>query len=239
MSTCIAATSGHDDGNWRRNFYGRAPVARKKILDHTSNDHSVTSHWREKEPSHLSRGHSAPAAKHGKNAEHIPGDHPAHAGEHDAHGEETRPETFIVLDLFSEALEASVAGVGVKITELKPKVQDVHKMYEKGEKHRALAKVLGVSTEIILVGFFIETFGIGETFIAALSFSGDWLLQLAQSTISILASSKVALLAGEKVEEAVEHKYAAAIRSESVAKPQTPHSDHSKRHFAHSDINEL
>jgi hypothetical protein len=143
-----------------------------------------------------------------------------------AHGEgkkEPAPEAFVVLDLFSEALEASVAGVGVKVTELKPKVEHIHELYQNGEKHKAFVKTLGVSTEVVLLGFFIETFGVGELFISALSFSGNWLLQLAQSAGGIMASSKVALIVGEKVEEAAEEKYEHVMHAEALAKPGGSH----------------
>jgi len=148
------------------------------------------------------------------------GEHGAAAGEHGGHAgpEETAPETFVVLDLFSEALEASFAGIGIKIAELKPKVEHVNQLYDNGEKHKAFAKVLGISTELVLLGFFIETFGVGELFISALSFSGNWMMQMAQSTAGVLLSTKVALLAGEKVEEATEEKYEHAIHAEARAK---------------------
>lgn len=144
------------------------------------------------------------------------GTHDAPPGAHTEHGgkEETAPETFVVLDLFAEALEASFAGIGIKIAELKPKVEHVNMLYDNGERHKAFAKVLGISTEVILLGFFIETFGVGELFLSAMSFSGNWLTQLAQSTVGILLSTKVALLAGEKVEEATEEKYEHVIHAE-------------------------
>jgi|GEM_PF-2898771 len=141
-----------------------------------------------------------------------------HGEGHKEGEEETPPETFVVLDLFSEALEASFAGIGVKFVELKPKVEDVNQMYHNGEKHKALAKALGISTEVVLLGFFVEAFGIGEMFISALSFSNDWLLLFAQSTVGILASTKVALIAGEKVEEAVEERYEEDVIAESGGK---------------------
>lgn len=149
------------------------------------------------------------------------GDHGGQ-GEHGGQ-EETPPETFLMLDLFSEAMEASIAGVGVKISEIKPKLTDIHEMYQNGEKHLAMAKALGISTEVVLVGFFVETFGIGEMFISALSFSGNWLLNIAMSTAGILASTKAATLAGEKVEGAVEHKYQEVIRSESTTHSHGTH----------------
>ncbi|CAK0773937.1 conserved hypothetical protein [Gammaproteobacteria bacterium] len=145
--------------------------------------------------------------------------HEGHGKGHEGAEEETPPETFVVLDLFSEALEASFAGVGVKFAELKPKVEGVNQMYHNGEKHKALAKALGISTEVVLLGFFVEALGIGEMFISALSFSNDWLLLFAQSTVGILASTKVALIAGEKVEEAVEERYEEDVIAESGAKP--------------------
>ena len=153
----------------------------------------------------------------------VLGTAPALAGGHGApagHGgkEETAPETFVVLDLFSEMFEASVAGVGVKIAELKPKVEHINELYKHGEKHKAFAQVLGISTELVVLGFCIETFGIGDLFMSALSFSGNWAIQLAQSTVGVMASTKVALVAGEKVEEATEEKYEHAIRQEARAR---------------------
>lgn len=150
----------------------------------------------------------------------VAGDHggghaaPAHGEGHGEGKEETAPETFVVLDLFSEALEASVAGIGIKLAELKPKVEHVNELYHQGQRHKAFAQLLGISTEVVLVGFFIETFGVGEMFISALSFSGNWAWQMAQSAAGVMASTKVALLAGEKVEEAVEEKYEHAIHAE-------------------------
>ncbi|MEI6986327.1 MAG: hypothetical protein WCK65_09365 [Rhodospirillaceae bacterium] len=120
-----------------------------------------------------------------------------------------------MLDLFSEMLEASVAGVGIKIAELKPKVEHINELYHNGEKHKALALCLGVSTEVVLLGLLIETFGIAELFISALSFPGDWAIMMAQSTAGIMLSTKVALIAGEKVEEATEEKYEHVIHLES------------------------
>ncbi len=143
-------------------------------------------------------GHGAPAAGHGGGAQ-----------------EETAPETFVVLDLFSEVLEASVAGIGVKVAELKPKVEHVNELYNHGQKHKAFALALGISTEVVVLGFCIETLGVGEMFMTALSFGSNWALQLAQSAVGVMASTKVALLAGEKVEEATEEKYEHAIHAES------------------------
>ncbi|MEI8397323.1 MAG: hypothetical protein WCF85_21590 [Rhodospirillaceae bacterium] len=140
--------------------------------------------------------------------------HGAPAGHGGGGQEEAAPETFVVLDLFSEALEASVAGIGVKIAELKPKVEHINDLYRRGEKHKAFAQVLGISTEVVVLGFCIETFGIGELFLSALSFGGNWALQIAQSTVGIMASTKVAMLAGEKVEEATEEKFEHAIHAE-------------------------
>ena len=159
---------------------------------------------------------------------------PVLAGEHGGHGapaghggapaghggakEEATPETFVVLDLFSEALEASVAGIGIKIAELKPKVEHINELYKHGEKHKAFAQVLGISTELVVLGFCIETFGIGDLFVSALSFGSNWAIQMAQSTVGVMASTKVALVAGEKVEEATEEKYEHAIRQEARAR---------------------
>ena len=143
--------------------------------------------------------------------------HAAPAG-HGGGGKEAAPETFVVLDLFSEALEASVAGVGIKVAELKPKVEHINELYKHGEKHKAFAQVLGISTELVVLGFCIETFGIGDLFVSALSFGSNWAIQMAQSTVGVMASTKVALVAGEKVEEATEEKYEHAIRQEARAR---------------------
>ncbi len=146
------------------------------------------------------------------------GGHGAPAGHGGGGHEETAPETFVVLDLFSEVLEASVAGIGIKIAELKPKVEHINDLYTHGHKHKAFAQVLGISTELVVLGFCIETFGIGELFVSALSFGGNWAVQMAQSTVGIMASTKVALVAGEKVEEATEEKFEHAIHTEAHAK---------------------
>ena len=138
-------------------------------------------------------------------------------------GKEAAPETYVVLDLFSEAFDASIAGIGVKIAELKPKVENINDLYAHGETHKAFAQVLGISTELVVLGFCIETFGLADTFMSALSFGGGWAWQLAQSTVGVMGSTKVALLAGEKVEEATEEKYGRAIRSEARARA-TSHS---------------
>jgi len=156
-----------------------------------------------------------------------------HAGAGHDGKEEPAPETFVVLDLFAEALEASFAGIGIKIAELKPKVEHVNTLYGNGERHKAFAKVLGISTEIILLGFFIETFGVGEMFLSALSFSGNWVMQMAQSTVGILVSTKVALLAGEKVEEATEEKYEHVIHTEATHAASS-HSDKKRKKRAAS-----
>ncbi len=132
--------------------------------------------------------------------------------------DEAAPETFVILDLFSEALEASVAGVGVQIVELKPKVEHVNAMYQNGEKHKAFAKALGISTEVVLLGVFIETFGIGEMFVSALSFPSDWLTLMVQSVVGVMLSTKVALFAGEKVEEATEERYKKDVHAEHIAR---------------------
>jgi hypothetical protein len=139
-------------------------------------------------------GHGQATAKHGPRG-------------HEERSKETPPETYAVLDLFSEALEASTAGIGVKITELKSKAEDIQKLYRSGNKHQALAKTLGTTTEVVVLGFLIETFGLGEMFVSALSLSSNWLLQLVQSIGGILLSSKAAVAAGDKIEEAVERKY--------------------------------
>ena len=146
------------------------------------------------------------------------GDHGAPAGHGGGGHEEAAPETFVVLDLFSEALEASVAGVGIKIAELKPKVEHINDLYKHGEKHKAYAQILGISTELVVLGFCIETFGIGDLFMSGLSFGANWAWQLAQSAAGVMASTKVALVAGEKVEEATEEKFEHAIHTEARAR---------------------
>ena len=138
--------------------------------------------------------------------------HSTHEGKHE---EGTAPETYAVLDLFSEIFEASIAGVGIKIAELKPKVENVNNLYQKGEKHEALAQVLGISTEVVVLGFLIETFAVGDAFAAALSFSNNWLISLGHSVAGVMASTKAALFAGEKVEEAAKEKYEHEIKQES------------------------
>ncbi|KOR29367.1 hypothetical protein TI04_08820 [Achromatium sp. WMS2] len=130
-----------------------------------------------------------------------------HGGHGGGHGEETPPEHFVVLDLIAEALEASIFGLWVKITELKPKIEHIQQLYRQGEKNKALAKALGVSTEVILIGFFIETLGVPETFIMAMSFTDNWWLQLAHSFGGVFVSTKAATIIAEHVEEAVEEKY--------------------------------
>ena len=159
---------------------------------------------------------AARAAEHGDGHQAAASGHGGHEGGHEGGGE-TAPETFVVLDLFSEALEASVAGIGIKIAELKPKVEHINELYHDGRKHQAFAQVLGISTEVVVLGFFIETFGIGDLFVSALSFTGNWAMQMAQSTVGVMASTKVALFAGEKVEEATEEKYEHAIHAEAHA----------------------
>jgi len=139
-------------------------------------------------------------------------------GKEGEEGEETPPETFVILDFFSEALEASVAGVGVKIVELRPKVEHVNEMYNNGEKHKAFAKALGIATEVVMIGFFIETFGIGEMFISGLSFQDNWLLSFVGSGVGVMLSTKAGLLIGEKVEEEAEHRYEHDVHIESIAR---------------------
>ena len=133
---------------------------------------------------------------------------------HKAQKEEAAPETFVVLDLISEGMEASVAGVGVKIAELKPKVEHINELYDNGQKHEALAKVLGISTEIMILGYCIEFLGTGELFMSAITFGSNWAWQMAQSAAGIAASSKIALFFGEKVEEATEEHYEHEIHHE-------------------------
>ena len=146
---------------------------------------------------------------------------PVRAEEH-GHGKEAAkeaaPETYVVLDLFSEAFDASIAGIGVKIAELKPKVENINDLYAHGETHKAFAQALGISTELVVLGFCIETFGIADTFMSALSFGGNWVWQIAQSTAGVMASTKVALLAGDKVEEATEENYDHAHHTEARAR---------------------
>ena len=156
---------------------------------------------------------------------------PSHGAPHGAAGghdgaEETAPETFVVLDLFGEALEAGVIGIGVKIAELKPKVEHINMLYGNGPRHEAFTKVLGISTEVVLLGFLIETFGIGELFVSALSFSSGWAAQFAQSTAGIMISTKASLLAGEKVEEAAAEKYEHEIHAEASARRATHKHSH-------------
>ncbi|CAK0763243.1 conserved hypothetical protein [Gammaproteobacteria bacterium] len=155
-----------------------------------------------------------------------------HGGGEGEEGEETPPETFVILDFFSEALEASVAGIGVKIVELKPKVEHVNEMYNHGEKHKAFAKSLGIATEVVMMGFFLETFGIGEMFISALSFQDNWLASFAGSAIGVMSSTKAALLLGEKVEEAAEHQYEHDVHIEE-ALAKTDHPAGTSSHGAH------
>lgn len=139
---------------------------------------------------------------------HGGGGHGGHGGE-----EEAAPETFIVLDLLSEAAEASVAGIGVKIAELNPKIKHINELYKKGENGKANAKILGILTEVVLIGALIELTGVGELFLSAISFAGDWMWQLGQSSLGILAITKSAVVAGEAVEEAAEEKFAHAAQA--------------------------
>ncbi|CAK0749037.1 hypothetical protein WCLP8_1990003 [uncultured Gammaproteobacteria bacterium] len=150
--------------------------------------------------------------------------HKAHggqpAGAHGGHGgeaEEAAPETFIVLDLLSEAAEASVAGIGVKIAELSPKIKHINELYRQGEDTKANAKLLGIMTEVILIGALIEVTGVGELFLTAISFAGGWAYQLVQSTAGILAITKTAVFAGETVEEAAEEKFVHAAAAAKAA----------------------
>lgn len=142
------------------------------------------------------------------------------AGHGGGHGE-TPPEHFVVMDLVVELFHFEIGGLWVKITELKPKVLHIQELYLKGDKHKAYAKSLGVSTEVILLGFFIEHFGIAELFISAMSFSEYWLAQLAMSMVGVMLSTKAAVVVAETVEEAVEEKY---HKSTHTTKPATsPH----------------
>ena len=151
---------------------------------------------------------------------HIAAPHEAHEA-HES-GEEKQgeppPETFVILDLFSEALEASVAGVGVQIVELKPKVEHVSDMYHNGETHKAFSTALGISTELVLLGVFVETLGIGNMFASALSFPSDWMRLMAQSMVGVMLSTKAALFAGEKVEEATVERYKDDVQAEANAR---------------------
>ncbi|CAK0769601.1 hypothetical protein CCP3SC5AM1_600012 [Gammaproteobacteria bacterium] len=156
---------------------------------------------------------------------------PERAEKHEKNEEETPPETFVFLDFFSEMLETSFGGVGVKIAELTPKVQHVNEMYQHGEKHRAFAKALGIATEVVLIGFFVETFGIGEMFISAISFQDNWPLLMGQSMLGVMLSTKVALFLGEQVEEAAEHQYEHDVQIESNArKAHSPENNHGDPH---------
>jgi hypothetical protein len=139
-------------------------------------------------------------------AGHAGGGHSAGAhGEQGGHG--TPPETFAILDLFAEALEATFGGVWIKLTELRPKVEHIRELYRTGQRGQAFAKGLGVATEVVLIGFFMQAFGIGEMFIAGVSFSDGWFAQFAQSIIGVGISVKAAVIAAEYVEEAVEEKH--------------------------------
>ena len=82
----------------------------------------------------------------------------------------------------------------------------IHELYNTGHKNEAIAKILGISTELVVVAYLIETFGIGELFVSSISFQNNWAIQMAQATIGVLISSKIALFLGEKVEEAAEEK---------------------------------
>ena len=131
-----------------------------------------------------------------------------HSQHHNKHEEkkELAPEAYIAMDLATEAFESSPAGIGVKIAELKPKVEHIHELYNTGHKNEAIAKILGISTELVVIAYLIETFGIGELFVSSISFQNNWAIQMAQATIGVLISSKIALFLGEKVEEAAEEK---------------------------------
>jgi len=142
-----------------------------------------------------------------------------HGGGHGGHGE-TPPENFVVMDLFAELFHFELGGFWVKITELKPKVLHIQELYLKGDKHKAYAKSLGVATEVILLGFFVEHFGIAELFVSAMSFSDFWVPQLGLSLVGVMLSTKAAIVIDEIVEEAVEEKY---HKLQQVAKPTTTH----------------
>ena len=131
--------------------------------------------------------------------------HSQHSQKHEEK-KELAPEAYIAMDLATEAFESSPAGIGVKIAELKPKVEHIHELYNTGHKNEAIAKILGISTELVVVAYLIETFGIGELFVSSISFQNNWAIQMAQATIGVLISSKIALFLGEKVEEAAEEK---------------------------------
>lgn len=135
-----------------------------------------------------------------------PANKAGHGGGHGGHGE-TPPENFVVMDLIVELFHFELGGLWVKITELKPKVLHIQELYLKGDKHKAYAKSLGVSTEVIVLGFMIEHFGIAELFISAMMFSDYWLAELAMSMIGVMLSTKAAVVIAETVEEAVEEKY--------------------------------
>lgn len=134
-------------------------------------------------------------------------DKPANKSEHGGGHGGTPPEHFVFMELFTELIHLEIGGIWVKITELKPKVLHIQDLYRKGEKHEAYAKSLGISTEVITLGFLIEHFGVPELFISAITFSENWLWHLALSMAGVMLSTKAAVVIAETVEEAVEEKY--------------------------------
>jgi hypothetical protein len=133
----------------------------------------------------------------------LPSNKGGHGGGHGG----TPPENFVIMDLVVELFHFEIGGIWVKITELKPKVLHIQDLYLKGEKYTAYAKSLGVASEVILLGFFIEHFGVAETFISAMSFSDYWVAQLAVSMVGVMLSTKAAIFIAEAIEEAAEEKY--------------------------------
>jgi hypothetical protein len=156
-------------------------------------------------PGQSAAEHSVPthgtAAGHGAAAGH---------GGHGEHGEETPPETFMLLEIITEAFEAGFAGPGIKLAELNPKLKGINDLYSHGEAPKAWAKILGIATEVVLAGFLLEITGVAELAMAGLSLSGNWMAQLAESAIGIMLVTKTALVAGETVEEAAEERFAHA-----------------------------
>ncbi|KOR29906.1 hypothetical protein TI03_01055 [Achromatium sp. WMS1] len=146
-----------------------------------------------------------------------------HGGGHGHHG--TPPEHFLILDLLAEAVHSSVGMLWIKVTELKPKFEYIRQLYENGEKTKALATSLGVATEVVLLGFFVEAFGIAELFIGALSFSDDWIFHMALSLVGVNLSTKAAVAIAEGVEEAVEEKYKHSPQ-DSTSQKSTPSPQH-------------
>ncbi|KOR32049.1 hypothetical protein TI05_09755 [Achromatium sp. WMS3] len=149
--------------------------------------------------------------------------HNDHSGIHKVnHGHGgTPPEHFLILDLLAESVHSSVGMLWIKITELRPKFEYIRKLYEQGDKNKAFAISLGVATEVVLLGFFVEAFGIAELFIGALAFSDDWIFHMLLSLVGVNLSTKAAVIIAETVEAAVEEKY-----KHQKPKTTTPSSQH-------------